>query len=220
MAFIFLMLLKALRIKRKMRYFLVIPLLIIHMLAVGASSSIARATIMGVIVLIAYLIEREAHIVNSLSLASLIILGYNPLQIFDAGFQLSFISVLGIVFLSPKLFQAMASLMRLQLERKAKLFVFHRVMINCLSVSLAAWLVTLGFIAHYFKIIAPVTVLANLIIVPITSLIIILGFSLGLSAIICPVLAGQIAATTNITMALLFKLTFGLSRLPFAYFSL
>ena len=268
-ACIVLILLKALRIKRKARYCLTIPILMIHMLAVGASSSVVRATIMAVIMLIAYLIGREAHITNSLSLAALIILGYNPLQIFDAGFQLSFVSVLGIVLLSPKLLQGFAALTRLILERIKKIsfkreFIprgqktapfrarmnfgrlgippkacpagrwagepralarvgsIHllRVTLNGFSVSLSAWLVTLGFIAYYFRVIAPVTILANLIIVPWTSLVIILGFALGLSAIICPVLAVSIASTTNFALGLLFKMTFGLSRLPFAYFYL
>jgi len=47
--------------------------------------------------------DREPHMINSLSLAALFILGYNPLQIFDIGFQLSFVSVLGIVLLSPRI---------------------------------------------------------------------------------------------------------------------
>jgi competence protein ComEC len=216
--FIILILLKAVGIRRKRRYLLAIPLLIIHMLAVGASSSVVRATIMAIILLIAYLTERQAHILNSLALAALTILGYNPLQIFDVGFQLSFVSVLGIVLLSPRLFQGVTSLARLHLEQKV--IALLRPMISGFSVSLSAWLVTFGFIAYYFKIISPITILANLIIVPFTSLIIILGFTLGLSAIICPILAGQISAATNLIMALLFKITFGLSRLPFAYFYL
>ena len=225
-AFIILALLKALGIRRKARYFAAIPLLIIHMCAVGAGASVVRATIMAITVLAAYLINRQPHVINSLSLAALIILGYNPLQIFDAGFQLSFVSVLGIVLLSPKLFQGLSALTRLSLERIEKIFfkrkLIHllRVTLNCFSVSLAAWLVTCCFIAYYFRIISPVTLLANLIIVPYTSLVIILGFVLSLSAIVCPILTVPIAATTNFALGLLFKITFGLSRLPFAYFYL
>lgn len=212
-AFMVLILLKALGIKRKLRYCLSIPILILHSLAVGGQSSVARATIMAVIVLIAYLIEREAHIINSLSLAALIILGYNPMQIFDIGFQLSFVSVLGIVLLSPKIAKAVQ-----EIFLKRKPVDLLRFTINGFSVSLSAWLVTFGFVAYYFRIISPITIIANLIIVPWTSLVIILGFSLGLSSQIFPALAPSIAATTNFALGLLFKLTFGLSRLPFAYF--
>lgn len=211
--FMALILLKAARIKRKIRYVLAIPILIIHMLGVGASSSVVRATIMAMAVLAGYLLERETNIVNSLSLSALIILGYNPMQLFDAGFQLSFISVLGIVLLSPRIIGFSEKIF-------SRLKGIRRFCLNGFAVSLSAWLATLGLIAHYFRIISPVTLLANLIIVPLTSLIILLGFSLSLSAVIWPGLAGQIAATTNLTMAVLFKITSGLSQLPFAYFYL
>lgn len=214
-AFMVLIMLKALGIKRRPRYLLTIPILIIHMLAVGGASSVVRATIMAMVVLAGYLLEREAHIINALSLSALLILGYNPMQIFDVGFQLSFVSVLGIVVFSPKIAKVAEKVFL-----KQKLTHFHRVMLSGFSVSLSAWLVTFGFVAYYFRIISPITILANLIIVPFTSLIIIFGFSLAISAVICPALASQIAATTNITMALLFKITFGLSGLPFAYFYL
>lgn len=217
-AFIILIFLKAIGIRGKGRYLITIPLLIIHMLAVGAGSSVARATLMALIVLIAFLIGREPHIINSLSLAALFILGYNPLQIFDIGFQLSFVSVLGIVVLSPKIILGAASLTRLRLEKKAN--VFLRAILNSFSVSLAAWLATFGFIIYYFRIISPVTILANLIIVPLVSLAIILGWTLSLSAMACPVLSPSIAATTNFVLVFLFKITHCLSRLPFAYFYL
>ena len=217
--FIFLIFLKAIGIKRKARYLVTIPILVIHMLAVGASASVVRATVMALIVLIAYLIEREPHIINSLSLAALIILAYNPLQIFDIGFQLSFISVLGIVILSPKILSlSRAFLCGLIPRMKGRKLKSSKVMLNSFAVSLAAWLATFGLVACYFRIISPVTILANLIIVPLVSLSIILGFILGLSAIACPQLAPPIAATTNFVLLFLFQAAFSLSRLPFAYF--
>lgn len=229
-AFLVLILLKALGIKRRIRYFLAIAVLIIHMLAVGASSSVVRATIMAIAVLAGYLLEREANIINSLSLSALIILGYNPMQLYDAGFQLSFISVLGIVLLSPRIINFFKNIfVTTQTKRplspgklskfiELKLIHFIIVISNGLAVSFSAWLFTLGFVAYYFRIISPVTLLANLLIVPLTSLIIILGFSLSVSAMIWPALSSQIAATTNLTMAVLFKITSGLSCLPFACF--
>lgn len=214
-AFMVLLLLKALGMKRRHRYLLAIPVLVLHMLAVGMMSSVVRATLMAIVVLVGYLLEREAHIINALGLSVLIILGYNPMQIFDVGFQLSFVSVLGIALLSPKIASAAGKIFL-----KHSPIHFVRVALNLLSVSLSAWLVTFGFVAYYFRIISPATLLANLIIVPLTSLIIILGFSLAVSAMLWPLFAHQIAATTNVTMTVLFKVTSWLSHLPFAYFYL
>ncbi len=230
-AFIALILLKALGIKRKARYGITIPLLILHMYAVGLSASVVRATIMAVVVLIAYLIEREPHIINNLSLAALVILGYNPLQLFDVGFQLSFVSVLGIVLLSPGIgsflskgwlsrgeapFPAVAE----SRQKRETGFRLVKGLINSFSVSFSAWIVTSGFIAYYFRIVSPVSVCANLIIVPFTSLIITLGFSLGISALVFPLLAPSIAITTNYALGALFTITHWLSSVPFAYFYL
>ena len=223
-AFLILIFLKTMRIKRKVRYMIMIPILIIHMLAVGASSSVVRATLMALIVLIAYLMDREPHMINSLSLAALFILGYNPLQIFDIGFQLSFVSVLGIVILSPRIINLFkigsAHLGKINGKVKQKLNILLRVILNSFSVSLAAWLATFGFVAYYFRIISPVTILANLIIVPLASLAIILGFTLSLSVLACPLLSPSIAATTNFVLVFLFKVAYCLSHLPFAYFYL
>ena len=179
--FTVLFLLKAVRIKRKYRYLLAIPILFIHMCAVGAQASVVRATLMAVVVLIGYLLERDTDIINSLSLSALIILGYNPRQIFDIGFQLSFVSLLGIVLLSPRIIGGF--------KLKAKTNAAVRFLVNSLSVSLAAWLATAGWTAYYFRIVTPISILANLIIVPLVSLVIILGFTLCLMATVCPATA-------------------------------
>ncbi|HAH19386.1 MAG: hypothetical protein A2Y00_09680 [Omnitrophica WOR_2 bacterium GWF2_43_52] len=226
-AFVVLIILKALGIKRKPRYYLTIPLLIMHMYAVGASASVVRATIMAIIVLSGYLMERESQITNSLGLAALIILGANPLQLFDIGFQLSFVSVLGIVLLSGRIESFLGARGNPVPERPSAVnrltktaMQVKKWSINCFSVSLAAWFVTAGAIAYYFRIVSPITVLANLIIVPYTSLIIVLGFSLGLSALIFPAIAAPIAATTNYSLGFLLKITHWLSSIPGAYFYL
>ena len=211
--FTVLFLLKAIRIKRKFRYSLAIPILFIHMCAVGAQASVARATLMAVVVLIGYLLERDTDIINSLSLSALIILGYSPRQIFDIGFQLSFVSVLGIVLLSPRIISWFKPV---KLKPKASSAI--RFMVNSLAVSLAAWLSTFWFILYYFRIVTPVAILANLIIVPLVSLVIILGFTLCLSALICPVIALPIAVTIDFSMFWLFKIAHQLSGLPFSYF--
>ena len=208
--FTVLFLLKAVRIKRKYRYLLAIPILFIHMCAVGAQASVVRATLMAVVVLIGYLLERDTDIINSLSLSALIILGYNPRQIFDIGFQLSFVSLLGIVLLSPRFIG--------WFKLQPKTNIGLKFLVNSLAVSLAAWLATAGFTAYYFRIVTPISILANLIIVPLVSLVIILGFVLCLMAMICPATAFFTGLTTDFIMSGLFNITHQLSILPFSHF--
>jgi competence protein ComEC len=208
-AFMINLLFKILRLRRKLRIILVIICLLIYCLITGASNPVVRATLMGVIFLSAYLFKRSPDIYNSLAIAALFILVINPRQLFDIGFQLSFISVLAIVYLYPKL----ETLIHLKdCRSKIRRFICQ----GCL-VSFSAWLGTLGIIAFNFGIIAPVTVLANILIVPLATIITLCGFTLLLSGLICPGLAYLISVPTAMLISLLLNINAILVRLPFAY---
>ena len=178
----------------------------------GASTPVVRATVMAIVFLAAYLLKREPDIYNSLSLAALFILAVNPKQLFDIGFQLSFASVISIVYLYPKIKTALG------IER-LKIGYLRFIVDGCL-VSLSAWLGTLGFIAYYFKIISPITVIANIFIVPLAAGITLCGFSLSLISLILPALAPFFASTSELTTLALLKINALLVSFPGAYFRL
>ncbi|PIQ90563.1 MAG: hypothetical protein COV71_03875 [Candidatus Omnitrophica bacterium CG11_big_fil_rev_8_21_14_0_20_41_12] len=211
-AFIINLLLKVLRFRRIARIILTIACLLIYCLITGASDPVMRATLMGVIFLSAYLFKRSPDIYNSLAISALFILTINPGQLFDIGFQLSFISVLAIVYLYPKL-EALIGL------RVYKNKIWKSIGQGCL-VSFSAWIGTLGIIVFNFGIIAPVTVLANILIVPLATLITLCGFTLVLSALISPVLAHLISMPTSLLINLLLNINALLVKLPLAYICL
>ncbi|MDD5108494.1 MAG: ComEC/Rec2 family competence protein [Candidatus Omnitrophica bacterium] len=208
-AFIINLLFKILRFGRKIRIILSIICLFIYCLITGASNPVVRATVMGIIFLSAYLFKRMPDIYNSLAIAGLFILVINPSQLFDIGFQLSFVSVLAIVYLYPKL----AALIHLETYRN-KIWKF--ICQGCL-VSFSAWLGTLGIIAFNFGIIAPVTVLANILIVPLATIITLCGFILLLSGLLNPGLVGLLSTPTSMLINLLLNINAFLVKLPFAY---
>jgi len=115
----------------------IIVCLLIYCAAIGFPSPVMRASIM----LGIYLWGREnwnnVQTANSLILAALVLLLLNPLMIFDAGFQLTFIATAFIIFLTPIL--------------KASKY-FNK---DWIAVPLAAWLGTVPLIAYYFNIFAP-----------------------------------------------------------------
>jgi competence protein ComEC len=173
---------------------------------------VVRATVMGVFFLTAYLIKREPDIYISLSLAALFILSFSPDQLFNVGFQLSFASVFSIVYLYPRLkgFLRLESLKIKPVRSIAEGGV----------VSLSAWLGTCGFIAYYFKFFSPVTIVANLLIVPLATLITLCGFSLVFASVTLPFAAGYFASTSELAVTFLVKLNLFLSNLPGATFRL
>jgi len=211
-AFIILLILKIIKIPRKPRYILTILLLIVYCILTGANTPVIRATIMAATLLLGYFLEREVNIYNSLSLAALIILMVNPWQLFEVSFQLSFLSVISIVWLSPKI-------KSLFLEKLNKI-PWIGFLISIFSVSFAAWLGLLPLIAYYFRILSPITILANMIIVPYMTIIVASGFSLALIGILIPCLTSIFAASCELSILMLFKINSLLISIPGAYFKL
>ncbi len=193
-------------------YIFTISLLIIYCILTGANTPVVRATVMASILLFAYFLKREINIYNSLSLAALIILAVNPWQLFEVSFQLSFLSVTSIVWLSPKI----KSLFPARLDK----ILWLRFLISIFSVSFSAWLGLLPLIAYYFRILSPITILANMIIVPYMTIIIASGFSLALIGILIPSLAAIFAASNELFISILFKINSFLIAIPGAYFKL
>jgi competence protein ComEC len=200
------------RIRLKVRIILTVICLLIYCLITGASNPVIRATVMGIVFLLARILKREADIYNCLACAALFILGLNPRQLFDIGFQLSFVSVLAIACLYPKI----KSFLRLG---NFKVKVLRFICEGCL-VSLCAWIGTMGIIAYNFRIISPITVLANILIVPLATLITLCGFSLVLCGSFCPFLGGVFSTTTAMLITLLLNINAAVIKIPGAYFYL
>ncbi len=211
-AFMVSLLLKLARLGRKARFFISICFLVIYCLMTGAAPPVVRATVMAVVFLSAHIFRREADIYNSSALAALFILLVNPWQLFNVSFQLSFASVLSIVYLYPRL-------KRITRAESLKLRFLKPLAESCL-VSLSAWLGTAGLIVFYFKVFSPVTVLANIFIVPLAGLITLCGFGLIFVSLACPPLSGPFAVASEAAVALLINLNALLVKLPGASFQL
>jgi len=211
-AFIILLILKILQIPRKIRFIFTIAMLVIYCIMTGARIPVVRSTIMAAVLLFGYLLERESNVYNSLSLAALLILIVNPKQLFDAGFQLSFLSVISIVWLTPKIVS--------RFPERCKKIKWARFLIYAFSASLACWIGLAGLIAYYFRIISPITVLANMIIIPYMSIIIASAFSVAITGLIFPPLAALLGSSTEFFISILFKINSLLIAIPGAFFRL
>ncbi|MCM8796040.1 MAG: ComEC/Rec2 family competence protein, partial [Candidatus Omnitrophica bacterium] len=85
--------------------------------------------------------------------------------------------------------------------------------------SFSCWIGTLGFVAYYFKLFSLVTVLANLLIVPLAALITLSGFSLIAGEFLLPWLSPLFAKTIEFLSLLLVAISLWLSKIPFAVFT-
>lgn len=169
-------LLRVLQVTRFGCGLVVIPAIWFYTAATGWQPSAIRSTIMMTVVIGGWMLKRPGDLLNSLAAAALIILLADPLQLFQASFQLSFLVVLAIALLMPplekirdRLLQTDPLLPRELLPRwRRGLNAILRVGLTWLAISFAAWLGSWPLVAHYFHLFSPVTLLANLLVVPLS----------------------------------------------------
>jgi competence protein ComEC len=172
---------RALGIPRSISGLILIPLIWFYVALTGWPASAIRATVMLTIVIIGWVLRRPSDLINSLFAAALIILIWDPQQLFQAGFQLSFFVVLCIILIVPPLQKywerlfAPDSLLPKQLHRQWPpiIRVPVRFVSGVLLTSFAAWVGAIPLVAYYFNIITPVSTPANLLAVPLCAVVLI-----------------------------------------------
>ncbi|MFA5172964.1 MAG: ComEC/Rec2 family competence protein [Candidatus Paceibacterota bacterium] len=87
--------------KKGIAFFFSLILIIIFTIMVGGEPSIVRAAIMGGIALFAAKTERLYSARNAIAISALLMAIFNPLSLKEPGFQLSFFSLIGIVYFLP-----------------------------------------------------------------------------------------------------------------------
>lgn len=204
-----------LRVPKKPNLIFTLLFLIVYSFIAGSSPPIIRATIIFTVLVIGYLIKREADMLNSLSCAALLILLWNPKELFDPSFQLSFISVASIIIFAPKI-ESMLGLEAGKVYKRGD--KFKNYILKSISVSIAAWAGTWPFIAKYFNIVSPVAIIANLFIIPMLFVLIAASFLFLFASLACNVFAAFTAQILYMLEEFTFFLNHYFSNLPFAYF--
>jgi len=170
----------------------------------GLGMSTVRALLMTLALLLTILMGRGRDLFNTLALAAFVILAVSPAALFDISFQLSFTAVAAILLFMPGITERLTAWKnkaegrpeRLGRKITADLLLF-------VAVSAACTLGTLPFIVYYFNRVSNITLVANLLLVPI------LGFLvLPLSMLL--IIVSPLSETLS---ALLIDITAWLTRL-------
>ncbi|MCX6833849.1 MAG: ComEC/Rec2 family competence protein, partial [candidate division Zixibacteria bacterium] len=151
--------------------------------------SVMRATIMAVLIIGARLLGRTYDLNNVIASAALIILLADPGQLFDVGFQLSFVTAWGLIFFVPRLVAPFGS----WYERTR-----YRWLVLSVTVALVAQIVSMPIVAYYFDRVPVFGVVANLIIVPIVSLAVIGVLILLAADLIWPLLGSFVGSIVDV----------------------
>lgn len=165
------------RVPETPRFVVVVCALAYYVLLTGGSPSVTRAGIMTAVVLGARVAQRRPDVFNALGVAASAILLGDPSQLFDPGFLLSFSAVLSIVLVYPLILRAMPGLT----ARCATVRILDLAWKGA-AVSVAAGLGTMPIVAYFFGRVSLVGFIANILIVPLSSIALVLGLlTLGAS---------------------------------------
>ncbi len=152
----------------------------LYVIIAGLPASGVRAAIMATVFLLAQKLGRQNTTGRVIVLTAAIMLLLNPLLLaYDAGFQLSFLASLGIIYVKP-LFDQLFSFIT---HEQVKYFM------GIFSVTMAAQLCTLPLVAYYFGTVSLVSPLTNILIIPIIDVLMVFGFLAAFLGLFSPALA-------------------------------
>ncbi len=157
----------------------------IFLLIVPPRAPTLRAAIIAIVFCISFFFRRRPSSINTLSMAAIILLLARPTQLFEPGWQLSFTAVLGIIIFTERIhFFIYGKITGTSWFKKIpKTKPLYRITakprsyaLRLFSVGLAAWLGGAGVLLYHFYTITPLTSIWTVLVFPLVSAILALGF--------------------------------------------
>ncbi|NEU77417.1 DUF4131 domain-containing protein [Hassallia byssoidea VB512170] len=174
--------------------------LILFLSLTGFQPAVLRAVIMGFAALIGLALRRKVMQLGSLLLAATLLLLFNPLWIWDLGFQLSFLATLGLIVTVPPLTQ--------------RLNWLPPAIASLIAVPLAATIWTLPLLIHMFSVVTVYSFPLNILATPFISVISIGGMISALASLIFPEAGSALASYLYHPTHLLIRLVEFFAQLP------
>jgi competence protein ComEC len=182
---------------------------------VGADAAVVRAAIMGGIMLVGHYLGRPGQAVRALLAAAWLMTAYRPGYLQDLGFQLSFAATVGLVLLSPPLNSAVEAIMaRVSGGRPAA--ALPAALRESVLVTMAAQLATWPVIARQVGQVSLAGLVANFLIVPAQSAVMILGSATALLGGVWSPLGRVPGALAWVPLAYTIRVVEASARLPLA----
>ena len=148
--------------------------LLLYCLICSFAPAVFRASVMAIVLLFSKLVFRKNDLLNSLSFSGIILLLFNPIMLFDVGFQMSFVAVFGIL--------TIGSLAR-RIKVKNEILKY---ILNFAIISMSVELSLLPLLAKYYNFLPTWSLIANLFSIPLFSIFYPLLFITNLIVLICP----------------------------------
>lgn len=127
----------------------------VYMIIAGASPSVIRASITGVLLLVAFICSVRLSSLDALSITAICMLIYDPYLVFNIGFQFSFVGSFALILSAPILLRHSNGVIR-----------------NAIYISIISQLVSTPILLYHFGYFSPYSIFLNLIYVPFLSILV------------------------------------------------
>ena len=164
--------------KRKTK-FIIIIFLILYTFITGFSPSIVRASVMGILLVGAEILNRKNDIWNSIAISLLLILFYNPFLIMNVGLQFSYLGTIGIIVFHKNILKLLKDIKtknkKWKYQYNKKIMKFINKVKEVLAVTISAQLTILPVMIYHFNLLGIYFFITNLLVSIIIGPIIMLG---------------------------------------------
>lgn len=178
--------------------------LLVFMAITNFTPSVTRACIMALLTLFSGIIYRKSDVYTNISVAALITLIFNPYNLLDLGFQLSYGGTIGIIIF----------IKRIQ-EKKSNSKVINYIKQMAL-VSIYANIIIIPIMMYHFNTVSFTFIISNIMASPILGIIVITGFLFIITSITVKPLTSLIAIFIKPILSILIKISQICSKLPFS----
>jgi competence protein ComEC len=182
----------------------------------GASPSVMRAAIMASLFLAAELLGRQKNAGPALCFAAAAMIAFNPLVLWDVSFQLSVLSMAGIIFLYPLLRDLTSRGIERVRNKAVGMGSSLNLVLESFAMTLAATLAVWPASAAYFGMVSLAAPLATLLAVPALPAIMILGSLSALAGLLYFPLAQVLGWVVWLFVTYLLLVARGFAHLPYA----
>ncbi len=187
----------------------------LYTVLVGASPSVVRAAIMSSMLVIGGLLRRKSYVPTSLAFVAILLSLQNPTVLWDLGFQLSLFATLGLALFANPLTEYFNTLLARLFPRKTALTIGD-FLSEPLIVSIAAQIMSLPLIILYFGRLAVVSLPVNLLVIPVQSVLMVLGLMATLLGFILFPVAQLLFWLDMLLLGWTLGVVRAFARLPFA----
>ena len=197
-------LLRVTGLRKKPRAILCLILILMYAMIVPARAPTMRAVFISCFFFASVLFKRHVSPLNTLSLSAMVLLFIHPYDLFSAGWQLSFLSVLGILLFFPAVqFHFLTKFYHPVIvyfpERMELLKKPLKAFIELLAVGVSVWITIAPILLYYFGQINPFSPLWTVLVLPFVMIILYAGFAKILLSSLLPTIASALGWILNYT---------------------